>query len=237
MSSKFTCQSEIPLCAILFGLLALIVTIPAVKGEPFTRTEPSAPSIAKASDEASDAMAVMSVPDGWHVQLFAAEPDIANVVAMAVDDRGRVYVCETFRQDRGVTDNRAHDETWLLADLSSETVQDRVDYHKRLLGQAAVTYEQQDDRIRRLVDRDHDGSVDESTIFAKGFNGIAEGTGAGVLPIGTDVYYTCIPKLWKLTDSDDDGVSEDRVALSDGYGVRVAFRGHDLHGLVRGPDG
>ena len=54
---------------------------------------------------------------------------------------------------------------------------------------------------------------------------------------GNDLYYTCIPKLWKLVDNDGDGKVDERVVMSDGYGVRVAFRGHDLHGLVMGPDG
>lgn len=201
------------------------------------RNPPLEPDVAAASDEPSESISVMRVRDGWHVQLFAAEPDVANMVAMDVDPQGRVYVCETFRQERGVTDNRAHDETWLLADLAAETVQDRIDYHKRLLGDAAVTYAQHDDRIRRLVDTDGDGRADESTVLASGFNGLEEGTGAGVLVHGQDIFYTCIPKLWKLTDADDDGVAEKRVALSDGYGVRVAFRGHDLHGLLIGVDG
>ena len=177
------------------------------------------------------------IPESWQIQLFAAEPDVANIVAFDVDNRGRIYVCESFRQNRGVTDNRAHDQQWLLADLAAETVQDRIDYHIRLLGEAAITYAQHDDRVRRLEDSDGDGKVDRSTVVAKGFNRIEEGTGAGVLARGSDIYFTCIPKLWKLTDENDDGNADERMVLSDGYGVRVAFRGHDLHGLVIGPDG
>ena len=118
-----------------------------------------------------------------------------------------------------------------------KTVQDRIDYHKRLLGEAAVTYAQHDDRIRRIEDTDRDGVADKSTVVANGFNRLEEGTGAGVLARGDDIYYSCIPKLWKLSDNNDDGAAEDRVVLSDGYGVRVAFRGHDMHGLIRGYDG
>jgi quinoprotein glucose dehydrogenase len=195
------------------------------------------PQIAEASDEAAQAMAGFKIPDGWTIELFAAEPNVANIVAFTVDAQGRVYVCESFRQNRGVTDNRGHDDEWLLADLSAETVQDRIDYHKRLLGEAAITYAQHDDRIRRLVDTDGDGVADEVTVVADGFNGLEEGTGAGILVHGSDIYYTCIPKLWKLSDADDDGVAEQSQVLSDGYGVRVAFRGHDMHGLIRGYDG
>ncbi len=195
------------------------------------------PEIAQASGEAAEAMAAIRIPDDWTISLWAAEPDLANVVAFDIDRQGHVYACETFRQNRGVTDNRGHDQQWLMADLASKTVQDRIDYHKRLLGEAAVTYTQHDDRIRRLSDTDGDGRADKSVVLASGFNQLEEGTGAGVLAIDGDVYYTCIPKLWKLVDQDGDGRADERVVLSDGYGVRVAFRGHDLHGLIRGYDG
>ena len=218
-------------------LTLLVFSCGSVSAADFDDVKPLEPTISESSDEAEQVMSGIRIPDGWKIELFAAEPDVANVVALDVDHRGRVFACETFRQDRGVTDNRAHDEDWLLADLSAETVQDRIDYHKKLLGEAAITYAQHDDRIRRLVDSNGDGKVDESTIIANGFNHLEEGTGAGILVRGKDIYYTCIPKLWKLADEDDDGVAESREVLSNGYGVRVAFRGHDLHGLIKGPDG
>ena len=187
--------------------------------------------------EAFAAMAAMRLPEGWQRSLFAAEPLVSNIVAFDVDPQGNLFVTETFRQNRGVTDNRNHDETWLLADLAAETVQDRIDYHKRLLGDAVQEYTVHDDRIRRVRDTNGDGRGDESVVFAAGFNKLEEGTGAGVLVRGNEVFYTCIPKLWKLIDSSGDGVADRRQTLSDGYGVRVAFRGHDLHGLILGPDG
>lgn len=208
----------------------------AAEGD-FKQPEPLEPQIAEASGEAVEAMNGIRIPEGWQIQLFAAEPDVANIVAFDIDHRGRVYVCESYRQNRGVTDNRGHDEQWLLADLAAKTVQDRIDYHKRLLGEAAITYAQHDDRIRRLDDLDNDGKADKSYLVANGFNRIEEGTGAGILVRGDTIYYTNIPKLWKLVDEDDDGAADQRTVLSDGYGVRVAFRGHDMHGLIRGPDG
>ncbi len=229
--------------AIPIVMLLLSVSMWAVVGcvgswaDDFKQPDPLEPEVAAASSEAAESMAGIRIPEGWKIELFAAEPDVANIVAMDIDYRGRVFVCETFRQNRGVTDNRGHDQRWLLADLASETVQDRIDYHKRLLGEAAITYAQHDDRIRRLDDTDADGVADQSYVLAKGFNRIENGTGAGVLVRGSTVYYTNIPQLWKLIDEDDDGHAEQRIVLSDGYGVRVAFRGHDMHGLVIGPDG
>ncbi|WP_146457958.1 PVC-type heme-binding CxxCH protein [Rubripirellula tenax] len=224
-------------CCLAVILANSVILVSAATAGDFKQPEPLEPQIAEASAEATESMAGIRIPKGWKIELYAAEPDVANIVAFDIDHRGRLFVCESYRQSRGVTDNRGHDEEWLLADLESETVQDRIDYHKRLLGDAAVTYAQHDDRIRRLVDTDGDGRVDESVVVANGFNRIEEGTGAGVLVRGENIYYTCIPKLWKLVDADDDGKADERVVLSDGYGVRVAFRGHDMHGLIIGPDG
>ncbi|MFG0263411.1 MAG: PQQ-dependent sugar dehydrogenase, partial [Novipirellula sp. JB048] len=210
---------------------------PSVSAVESAADRPLEPVVAAASNEAAEAMQGIVVKQGWTIDLFAAEPLVANIVAFDIDHQGRVFVCESFRQNRGVTDNRNHNDEWVLADLSAKTVQDRINYHRLLLGEAAGSYAQHDDRIRRLVDTNGDGKADRSDRFASGFHRLEEGTGAGVLVRGKDVFYTCIPRLWKLTDDDDDGVADQRVALSDGYGVRVAFRGHDLHGLVMGPDG
>lgn len=223
----------------LIGCMSLWVvgSMGQIDGAEFKQPKPVCPSIAPASQEPFQAMKAIKIPAGWKIDVFAAEPDVANIVAFDVDNLGRVFVCESFRQSHGVTDNRNHDQQWLLADLAAKTVQDRIDYHKRLLGESVVTYAQQDDRLRLLRDTDQDGKADESVVFAEGFNRIEEGTGAGVLSRSGKVYYTNIPKLWKLTDDDGDGVSDNRVSLSDGYGVKVALRGHDLHGIIKGPDG
>jgi quinoprotein glucose dehydrogenase len=50
------------------------------------------------------------------------------------------------------------------------------------------------------------------------------------------VWFTNIPKLWRLRDADGDGVAEVRDPVHDGYGVHTSLIGHDLHGLVVGPD-
>lgn len=199
---------------------------------------PEEPKVAEASREGQDAISSFKVPEGWHAELFAAEPNVANIVSFTLDRQGRAYACESFRQNKGVTDNRGHNETWLRADLAAKTVADRIAYHKLLLGEKGVAeYQAQDDRIRLVEDTDGDGLVDRSTVFASGFNRLEDGTGAGVIEFGGSVYYTCIPKLWKFVDRDGDGKADDRIVLHDGYGVRVAFRGHDMHGLVVGPDG
>jgi quinoprotein glucose dehydrogenase len=207
----------------------------AVPGEE-AAPPPDAPQIAAASDEGEQAMRGFRIPEGMQVKLWAAEPDLANPVAFTVDAQGRVYVCETFRQSRGIEDNRGH-EHWLDDDLAAQTVEDRLAYIRKHLGEKANDYSKYDDRVRQIQDTDGDGKADKATVFAERFNNIVDGTLAGVLARGNDVFVTCIPHLWRLRDTNGDGQADERDSLSYGYGVRFAFRGHDMHGLVLGPDG
>ena len=194
------------------------------------------PRVAEASNDAQLALQGFVLPKGMQGSLLASEPALANPVAFYVANDGRVYVCETFRQEVGVEDNRGH-MNWLNNDLRLETVEERLAMFKKYLGADVNKYAAEQDRIRVLKDTNGDGVFDEDKIFAEGFNDILDGTGAGVIEHDGKVYYTCIPKLWMLEDTDADGIADKTDALHHGYGVRVAFRGHDMHGLTVGPDG
>lgn len=221
-----------------FSLLILgALTVATLAVVPTGTPEPEEPKIATASDEAANQISAFKIPEDFSTQLFAAEPLLANPVAFTVDNQGRVWVCESFRQNRGVTDNRQHDQTWLERDISALTVQDRIDYHKELLGEKIGNYTRYDDQIRLLEDTDGDDLADKSAVYAKHFNQIEDGTAAGILVRNNKVFMTCIPHLWQLEDTNGDDQSDQRKSLHYGYGVRVAFRGHDSHGLILGPDG
>ncbi len=236
---RFACN------AIAQSLVFLIVTSataqthagddpPAAKAA--SPTKPYLPRIAPASDEARLAMRSFRVPPGLAVELFAAEPLLANPVAFCIDEKGVFYVAETFRHGAGVTDTRGH-MNWLDDDLASRTVADRVAMYRKYLGTSFERLDHEHERVRRIVDRDGDGRADAATVFADGFNDPAAGIGAGLLARKDDVWYACIPWLWKLRDTNGDGRADRRVLLHEGYGVHVGFLGHDLHGLRFGPDG
>jgi quinoprotein glucose dehydrogenase len=219
-----------------FELALLIVAVLAVSIRPTVADEPYSPQIAPASNEAELAIPRIRVPEGFRVQLWAAEPLLANPVAFCIDERGRFFVAETFRQQKGVEDNRGHMD-WLDDDLAAMTVEDRLAYFKKHLGDKISNYTKEQDRIRLLEDTNGDGTADRSVVFSDGYNGILEGTGAGVLARKDTLWYANIPNLWLLRDKDGDGTADAKESLHYGYGVRVAFRGHDSHGLCFGPDG
>lgn len=218
-------------------LTILIATLALMPVSAWSDDHPYTPNVEPASEEGRRAIAGFAKPDDLQVELFAAEPMLANPVAFAIDRSNRFYVAETFRLHAGVTDIRQHMD-WLERDLSSRTVEDRVAmYEERLTPEEFARWGAEHDRIRRIVDADGDGRADEATVFADGFDGQQTGIGAGLVARGDMVWFTNIPHLWKLRDADDDGRAESREILSSGYGVHVGFLGHDLHGAIIGPDG
>ncbi len=195
------------------------------------------PFVAPASDEGAKAMKRFRLPQGVEARLWAAEPLLANPVSFAFDEKGRCYVAETFRLHHGVTDNRGH-MNWLEDDLASRTVEDRIAMHKKFAGtRFHQEYEIEHDRVRLIEDTTGKGVADKNTVFADGFHNAADGIGAGVLARKGNVYYTCLPDLWLLKDTRGTGKADVKKSLAYGFGVHVAFLGHDMHGLRIGPDG
>ena len=221
---------------VLFFVLSMATCFVVQDASVLAQTpKPKTPAIASASESSETAIETFKFPENLNATLFAAEPDVANPVAFHIDYQNRLFVCESFRQENGVEDNRNHSE-WLNDDLASQSVADRIAYMRKHLGDEFDRYSEQDDRIRLLVDEDGDGVADRSSVFAEQFNSPEMGTGAGVLSYAGNVYFTCIPDLFLLNDADQDGAADSRKSLHHGYGVRFAFRGHDLHGLIIGPD-
>ncbi len=223
------------LLSIACSLAIVGITNKALGAEPRNGPDPYARQIRSASSEGQDAIQKFKVPDGLKVELFAAEPMVANPVVLRVDNHDRVYVIETFRHTSNVLDIREH-MNWLHEDLASRTVQDRLALLRRDMGANFRKMTQDTDRIRLLEDTQRTGKANRATIFATGFNSAEAGIAAGVLPFHGSVYFADIPGLYLLKDTNHDGIADVRKELIDGFGVHIAFLGHDLHGLRVGPD-
>ncbi len=214
--------------ALTGGLALVAVAVPPK--DPTTLPE-------KPNVDADKALKAVTVPKGMTTELWAAEPLMANPVSFCFDEKGRAYVAETTRFEKGVPDTRSH-MYWLDEDIDSRSVEDRLKmYEKHKFGAKDKQFTEYDDQVRMVWDADGKGKATTSTVFSKGYNQLKDGLGAGVLARKGTVYFTCIPDLYKLTDKDGDGVAEVKESLATGFGVRAQFLGHDMHGLRMGPDG
>ncbi len=224
-----------------FAMLFLLTLFFALPATILTAAEPQASAAAKlkiaaASPEAERAISGFQLPQGWVANIFAAEPMMANPVAFSIAGDGSLYVAETYRQSAGVEDNRSH-TYWIDDDLAAKTVEDRRAFMLKHHADDADQFTRFGEQLRLLQDTTGDGVADTSSVFSDGYNDLISGSAAGVLPNGDDVYFACIPDLWLLNDKNKDGVAETKKSLFHGFGVHMAYKGHDLHGLIIGPDG
>jgi len=95
---------------------------------------------------------------------------------------------------------------------------------------APIQFEQKPHRIVRLEDVDGDGTFEKSTVFAENMM-----FPQGALFYEGSLYVAAPPHIWKLTDTNGDGVSDERSIWYDGKTLTGCA--NDLHGPYLGLDG
>lgn len=195
-------------------------------------------SSAEYDKEAAVRISSFTLPDDIEASLFADSSQIQNPSAICFDHNGDLFVAEIHRWRAGVQDIR-NEQQILLDDINNASSQDRFEMYERdQLTRPLSFYTEYTDQIVLLKDSDNNGRADTSSVWATEFNEVLDGPGIGLIAgFENDIYYTNIPHLWRLTDSNEDGKAEKRVSIQDGFGVRMSISGHDMHGLVWGPDG
>lgn len=181
--------------------------------------------------------------------------NVPDPVAVTVDPQGRIYVSATTRRKVADLDIREH-EQWIPDDVALTSVEEKEAFLKRELApgktrlpRGGLADHNKDgsidwkdltvhtERIYQLRDTDHDGTADQMTVFAEGFNSVVTGIAAGILYHDGWVYVTVAPDLVRLRDTNDDGVADEREIVVHGFGMHIAYAGHDMHGPRIGPDG
>ena len=223
-----------------------------------TDDRPAAPLLAPASNEGQARIKQFKIAPGLKVDLWAAEPMLANPVAFSVDEQGRVWTSETYRYRTSVLDIR-HYMFMLEDDLASRSIDDRLATIRKWFGpEGEKALSRETEVIRLIEDTQHTGKADKSTVVADGLNSPLDGIASGVLARYGQLWFTDIPSVWRFAPT---GASRDAkpvpgpaptplasrpnvhlkgfeaTELLRGWGVRFSFTGHDLHGLKFGPDG
>ncbi len=160
----------------------------------------------------------MTVPNGFHVEVFASEPEIRQPVAACFDERGRVWVMEYLQYPvpAGLKP--------VSVDVYLRTEYDRVPEPPPKGPRGA-------DRIKILEDTDGDGKADKVTTFVEGLNlASAIAVGHGGVFVGQAPYLLFYPDR----DHDDKPDGDPEVLLS-GFGLQDAHA--TVNSLMWGPDG
>lgn len=95
----------------------------------FHATKPSVPQrqqlaaldeYANAGLSPEEAAKAMTLPEGFKATLFAGEPDVQQPIAMALDDRGRLWIAEAYSYPRRVPDAQARDRILIFEDTDGD---------------------------------------------------------------------------------------------------------------------
>ncbi len=241
--------------SLLGGLLLAVAAVLFAVGEEHGKAgDDRYPTDVAITDTAEVALKKFSVAPGLRVDLWAAEPLLANPIAFAFDEKGRAFVAETYRRRTSVPDIRKH-ESLQTENLALRSVEERLNFLATKFSPEAKlrptkdladldgngTFDLNDwaveqERIKLVTDRNGDGVADQASVFATIKSTPVTGLGAGVAVRNGTVIYTCAPDLWRFDGANEGVATQDRALLS-GFAVHVAYGGHDMHGAKFGPDG
>jgi len=241
-----------------FRILCLFILIPLYLfvscTDDIDNGIPEVVSISDSSVFDEELEASYTLDSNYTLDLWAPGPLLSNAVAISFDHHGNAYVTETTRRKSSDLDIRQH-RGWMVEDLALQSINDTREFHKHKLatklsdenkwmedfnGDSIHDYrdlEIQSEIVKKIYDSDGDGRADASHIYAAGINSMLTGVAAGVLAYNDDVFVTAAPKVYKMKDVDGDGDADQREIISSGYGIHIAFAGHDMSGLIMGPDG
>ena len=187
--------------------------------------------------EQADSQQPPTLPKGFKASIWAPEHLLANPVSISFDKGNRLYVAEAHRKKTGVW-GVTFSRWWAMEDYQASTLADREAMYERWAHVIPETQlKEQSDLVRVIDDTDNDGLADRSEVFSTNYNHPLDGNAAGILALDDAVFFACIPHLWKLEDTDQNRQADIKTPLHRGFGVRVGVHGHDLHGLIQGPDG
>jgi putative membrane-bound dehydrogenase-like protein len=159
---------------LMLGILGYAVTCQSVLAQeefvPRRQEKPPGPALSP-----QDAIAKMTVPEGFSVELVASEPDIQNPVAMTFDERGRIWITESFEYPR-LEAGPGRDRVKVLEDTDGDGVTDKVTIFAEGLnipsgiavGHGGVWVANSPD-ILFLQDTDGDGKADKREVVVTGF--------------------------------------------------------------------
>ena len=190
--------------------------------------------------------------NGLKIDLWASDSLLQDPVAIAVDDKGAIFVNSTNRNKASEFDIRGHRD-WMTESIGFQTVEDRRSFLRRTFApenSAKNTWlpdmngdgshdwldlKVEKEEIYKVEDLNGDGYADQSTRVFHGFNEEITDVAGGLLVRKKDAFVAIGPDLMRLKHNN--GQWKNPQSISTGYAVHIGFGGHGMSGLTEGPDG
>ena len=137
---------------------------------PHAQDRPPGPALSPA-----EAIAKMTVPEGFRVELVASEPDVVNPVAMTFDERGRIWITESLEYPRR-SPGPGRDRVKVLEDTDGDgkadtftVFADGLNIPSGIAVGAGGVWVANSPDILFLKDTDGDGKADTREVVVTGF--------------------------------------------------------------------
>lgn len=210
----------------------------------------------EAAQQAEDIRQQISaeLADGLQLSLWASDSLAPDPIAMSIDEQGKVYLTRTNRQKDCEFDIRGHRD-WMTQSISFQSVEDR----RQFLRQEFSPLHSEDNSwlpdmnedgvhdwldlkvvkedVYCLEDRSGDGVADFAQIYTSDFAEEITDCAGGILAYNDEIFVGVGPDLWRLKDTDGDGMADTKTSISHGYAVHIGFGAHGMSGVTVGPDG
>ncbi|CAN5284221.1 c-type cytochrome [soil metagenome] len=193
--------------------------------------------------------------DGFEVSLWASETFLGDPIALDMDQYGRAWVTVTNRSWSSEIDIRSAPGHWLMETLKLNTVEERRNFLRTDLSPERsdentwITDYNEDglhdwrdlavkkEEVWRLEDLTGNGRANQGQLFIRDFHDEITDVAGAVAWHDGEVFLGVGPDMWRLSDTNQNGMADAKESISHGYNVRIGYSGHGMSGLNVGPDG
>ena len=196
----------------------------------------------------------VELAEGLELSLWAADTLVNDPVAISVDEKGQIYYTHAQRLEHSEFDIRSH-RNWMTASISFQSVEDRRAFLRKTFSEPNEEGERflkdlnkdgvldwrdltvEKEQIWVVSDSNEDGIADRSQLFIEDFHEEITDLANGVEYFDGEVFLSVGPDLWRIKDTDGNGIANQKESISHGFAVHIGFGAHGMSGVTVGPQG
>jgi putative membrane-bound dehydrogenase-like protein len=192
--------------------------------------------------------------EGLKMEVWGVDSLVKDPIAIHVADDGSIYYSRSPRRNNAEFDIRGHQD-WEIRSIALQTIEDKRNFLRTELspersaqnewladlnGDGSHDWKdmlEERNEVFQLKDTDGDGMADWGQNQVYDFHEEVTDVAGGVMKTEDALYVAAGPDMWRLMDTNGDGLMDEKKSLSHGYGIHIGFGAHGMSGVEMGPDG
>ena len=192
--------------------------------------------------------------EGLKMEVWGVDSLVKDPIAIHVAEDGSIYYSRSPRRNNAEFDIRGHQD-WEIRSIALQTIEDKRNFLRTELspersaqnewladlnGDGSHDWKdmlEERNEVFQLKDTDGDGMADWGQKQVYDFHEEVTDVAGGVMKTEDALYVAAGPDMWRLMDTNGDGLMDEKKSLSHGYGIHIGFGAHGMSGVEMGPDG